>query len=54
MSSNEVRAVVGMPPHPDPDADALRNKNLNQSDNALPGQQEPPKEEPPNNEDNKE
>lgn len=54
MSSNEVRAVVGMPPHPDPDADALRNKNLNQSDNAQPGQQEPPKEEPPNNEDNKE
>jgi hypothetical protein len=36
MTSNEVRAVVGMPPHEDPDADALRNKNLNQSDQMPP------------------
>ena len=40
MTSNEVRAVVGMVPHPDPDADALRNKNLNQSDQGVPGQAE--------------
>ena len=40
MTSNEVRAVVGMVPHPDPDADALRDKNLNQSDQGVPGQAE--------------
>ncbi len=40
MTSNEVRSVVGMVPHPDPDADALRNKNLNQSDQGVPGQSE--------------
>lgn len=50
MSSNEVRAVVGMRPHPDPDADALRNKNLNQSDNLAPGQIP----EPQSNEEDKE
>jgi hypothetical protein len=32
LTSNEVRAVVGYAPNSDPDADALRNKNLNQSD----------------------
>jgi hypothetical protein len=32
MSSNEVRAVIGYAPDKDPDAGALRNKNLNQSD----------------------
>lgn len=35
MSSNEMRAVVGLKPSDDPDADALRNKNLNQSDNEM-------------------
>lgn len=53
MTSNEVRAVVGMPPHKDPDADALRNKNLNQSDQGLPGQEQQ-KEEVPDNEEKKE
>lgn len=33
MSSNEIRQVVGLKPSKEPDADALRNKNLNQSDN---------------------
>jgi hypothetical protein len=40
MTSNEVRAVFGLEPSDDPDADALRNKNLNQAD------QTPPTEEP--------
>ena len=31
MTSNEIRQVVGMKPSSDPDADVLRNKNLNQS-----------------------
>jgi len=39
MSSNEIRAVIGLPRSEEEDADALRNKNLNQSDNALPEQQ---------------
>ncbi len=30
MTSNEVRAVFGLTPSDDPDADALRNKNINQ------------------------
>lgn len=50
MSSNEIRSVFGMRPHPDPDADALRNKNLNQADNAMPEQTQ----NPPDNEDEKE
>ena len=29
MSTNEIRAVIGYMPSSDPDADALRNKNLN-------------------------
>jgi hypothetical protein len=37
MSSNEIRAVVGLHASDEPDADALRNKNLNVSDN-VPGQ----------------
>lgn len=32
LSSNEVRALVGMYPSSDPKADELRNKNLNQPD----------------------
>ena len=50
MTSNEVRSVVGMIPHSDPDADALRNKNLNQSDQGAPGQSE---EAPPVDEEEK-
>jgi hypothetical protein len=50
MSSNEIRAVVGMPPHSDPDADALRNKNLNQSDNVATEETKTPSD----NEENKE
>lgn len=34
ISSNEVRAVLGMKPSKDPAADELRNKNLNQPANA--------------------
>ena len=52
MSSNEVRAEFGLIPSEDPDADALRNKNLNQSDQGSPGEQ--PKEEPPDNNNKKE
>ena len=32
MSSNEVRQIVGLIPSDDPDADVLRNKNLNMSE----------------------
>lgn len=32
MTSNEVRQIIGMKPSSDPDADKLRNKNLNKSD----------------------
>lgn len=39
MSSNEVRQIVGMKPSSDPNADELRNKNLNQKvDTRLPEQ----------------
>lgn len=31
MTSNEIRQTIGLPPSNDPDADELRNKNLNQS-----------------------
>ena len=52
MTSNEVRSVFGLVPSKDPDADALRNKNLNQADNSEPNEQ--PKEEPADDKDNKE
>jgi hypothetical protein len=32
MTSNEIRQIVGMKPSDDPDADELRNKNLNKSE----------------------
>lgn len=32
LSSNELRQIVGFKPSDDPDADVLRNKNLNESD----------------------
>lgn len=35
MSSNEIRAVMGMKPVDDPRADELRNKNLNKSDEEM-------------------
>jgi hypothetical protein len=31
MTSNEIRQIIGMKPSSDPNADVLRNKNLNQS-----------------------
>lgn len=33
MTSNEIRGLIGMKPSSDPEADELRNKNLNRSDN---------------------
>lgn len=36
LSSNEVRAIVGYKPVDDPQANELRNKNLNQSNDAPP------------------
>lgn len=35
MSSNEFRQVIGLKPSTDPQADELRNKNLNQSENQM-------------------
>lgn len=35
MTSNELRQVVGLKPSMDPNADQLRNKNLNQSDEGI-------------------
>ena len=34
LTSNEIRAVIGFKPSSDPQADELRNKNLNRSDNS--------------------
>lgn len=34
VTSNEIRQVIGMKPSSDPNADVLRNKNLNDSSNA--------------------
>lgn len=42
LSSNEVRGIIGRQPVDDPDADALRNKNLNQSSDELSGENGPP------------
>ena len=42
MSSNEWRSILGLPPSDDPDADALRNKNLNQTDQEIEKQDEYP------------
>lgn len=36
MTSNEMRQVIGMKPSADPNADQLRNKNLNQSQQGNP------------------
>ena len=45
MSSNEIRQTIGMKPSKDPAADELRNKNLNQSVDALTGKTEPENDE---------
>lgn len=37
MSSNEVRSRIGLEVSDDPNADELRNKNLNRADQVLPG-----------------
>lgn len=37
VSSNEFRQVLGLKPSDNPDADELRNKNLNRSANEIPG-----------------
>jgi hypothetical protein len=39
MSSNEVRAAIGLWKREEESADELRNKNLNRSDNTLPDEQ---------------
>ena len=43
VSSNEIRQVIGLKPSDDPDADELRNKNLNKSAEEIqqPQQKEP-------------
>lgn len=40
MTSNEIRQLVGMKPADDPSADELRNKNLNQSNEAIDNKKE--------------
>lgn len=36
-TSNEIRQIIGWKPSADPNADELRNKNLNRKDNMMPG-----------------
>lgn len=36
MTSNEIRQIIGMKPSSDPEADRLRNKNLNKNDSEEP------------------
>ena len=38
LSSNEIRQIIGRKPSNDPNADELRNKNLNQSNQELSAQ----------------
>ena len=45
MTSNEIRQIVGMKPSKDPDADELRNKNLNKSAEEMKQPTQPVKEE---------
>lgn len=40
MTSNEIRSILGMKPSEDPSADELRNKNLNQSEEAKTAEEE--------------
>lgn len=45
LTSNEIRQIIGRKPSNDPNADQLRNKNLNQSNEELANQQNPMMEE---------
>ena len=45
MTSNEIRQIVGMKPSNDPEADELRNKNLNKSAEEMKQPVQPVKEE---------
>ena len=54
MTSNEIRQIVGMKPADDPSADELRNKNLNQSNEAVDNKKELPSPEENQNEKPKE
>jgi hypothetical protein len=45
LTSNEIRSVIGYPPSKEPDADKLRNKNLNQPEPNTPEQQGDKKDE---------
>ena len=45
MTSNEIRQIVGMKPSKDPEADELRNKNLNKSAEEMTQPVQPVKEE---------
>ena len=45
MTSNEIRQIVGMKPSNDPEADELRNKNLNKSAEEMKQPQQPIKPE---------
>lgn len=50
MTGNEIRGKIGLRPSKDPTANELRNKNLNRSDNEVPGrEQQVPGEQPENN-----
>lgn len=42
LSSNELRGIIGFKPVDNPEADELRNKNLNKSDAELQGLDQPP------------
>lgn len=44
MTSNELRQVIGIKPSDDPNADELRNKNLNSSEAEAPTTEEPVEE----------
>lgn len=48
MTSNEIRGRIGLPPSEDPEADKLRNKNLNKTEEAPP----PTEKKPPSEEEN--
>ena len=46
MTSNEIRQVIGLIPSSDPNADVLRNKNLNQnSESNIPSEETNPEQE---------
>ena len=43
MTSNEIRQIVGMKPSDDPEADELRNKNLNKNNFEVEEEKKTPK-----------